>query len=214
MQPASGYNDIVDWSSRRGVINRAEEERLGSLATPHTKGLQQGARDMGSPWGTTRAARASGFKKPKAIAVPLWESKRCWRCKEEKHADQFVRLKSGSLSRNCRACQAAHKRETREKQRGTRQGAHLSRTYGITKSEYAALFAQQGGVCAICRQPERTSHRKDGKPSALAVDHDHTTGEVRGLLCGSCNQGIGSLGDDAARLQAAILYLQKGAKIA
>jgi hypothetical protein len=61
-------------------------------------------------------------------------------------------------------------------------------------------------VCAICRQPERTPGR------ALAVDHDHATGEVRGLLCGNCNRGIGFLGDSAELLESAAGYL-RGTKL-
>lgn len=72
------------------------------------------------------------------------------------------------------------------------------RKRGITAAEYADLLERQGGVCAICRDPNR----------ALDIDHDHGDGLVRGLLCGPCNRGIGFMDDDAARLRAAIVYLE------
>lgn len=91
--------------------------------------------------------------------------------------------------------------------------AHASRlktTYGITADEYAALYAHQGGVCAICV-------RANGRTKRLAVDHDHakndadgkaTRESIRGLLCGPCNRFIGRLGDSPAVLRRAAEYLE------
>lgn len=59
------------------------------------------------------------------------------------------------------------------------------RQYGLTCDQYDAMFAEQDGLCAICGQPERALER--GRIRKLAVDHDHETGRVRGLLCYSCN---------------------------
>lgn len=56
----------------------------------------------------------------------------------------------------------------------------IENTYGITHAEYQALYTAQGGLCAICQ-------RANGKTRRLAVDHNHETGEVRGLLCKTCN---------------------------
>jgi hypothetical protein len=156
-------------------------------------------------------------KTPEWVGMPLWEMKTCPRCKEEKHASEFGRLKDGSLYSYCKPCHVLYGHEQRKKhphQPGARQGSHLKRSYGITRKEYDALFASQGGVCAICRRPEYASQRKDGKPSALAVDHDHQTGDVRGLLCAKCNQGIGALGDTIECLEAVVLYLKGMAKVA
>lgn len=73
---------------------------------------------------------------------------------------------------------------------------HLKRTYGLSLEDYETLEANQRGLCAICK-----------KDCGLVVDHDHTTGEVRGLLCNDCNQGIGRLGDDPDVVAAALEYL-------
>ncbi len=79
---------------------------------------------------------------------------------------------------------------------------YLKRTYNIDLNKYNTLLEEQSGVCAICKQ-ECVSGKK------LAVDHNHHTGEVRGLLCCRCNRGIGNLDDDLDRLRSAVLYLEK-----
>jgi Recombination endonuclease VII len=85
--------------------------------------------------------------------------------------------------------------------------ARLRRVYGLTLTEYETRKAAQGGVCAICHEPERAINRKTGKRHDLPVDHDHATGRVRGLLCHKCNKGLGQFVDNPARLFAAIRYL-------
>jgi hypothetical protein len=63
---------------------------------------------------------------------------------------------------------------------------HLNRTYGITLEQYNQLLASQGFCCAICLKPSD----KEGRGYSLAVDHDHHTGELRGLLCSHCNRRL------------------------
>lgn len=65
----------------------------------------------------------------------------------------------------------------------------LKRNYGITPDDYYTMFEQQKGCCAICGNPARA--KKDNIPYRLAVDHDHVSGKVRGLLCMKCNQHLG-----------------------
>jgi Recombination endonuclease VII len=81
--------------------------------------------------------------------------------------------------------------------------------FGITTADYDQMFAAQSGLCAICDKPPTKVSRGNRKATDLAVDHDHDTGVVRGLLCASCNTVLGLLGDDTDRLQAAIGYLEK-----
>jgi len=95
----------------------------------------------------------------------------------------------------------------REKNRQVLSDKDRERKFGITRQEYAELFHRQDGTCAICKKPE-TAMRM-GKIKALAVDHNHTTGAVRGLLCSDCNTGIGKLKEDRNVLLNAIKYLDE-----
>jgi Recombination endonuclease VII len=93
----------------------------------------------------------------------------------------------------------AKQRVYRSKRRDIERDAHLRRTFGITSADYEDLLARQGGGCGICgRRPGKTT---------LHVDHDHETGEVRGLLCVGCNNALGQFHDDAALLERAADYV-------
>lgn len=72
--------------------------------------------------------------------------------------------------------------------------------YGLTEQAYQELLQAQGGVCKICAKPPTKQ--------ALCVDHDHQTHQIRGLLCSSCNKGLGLLGDSLERINAAKAYLE------
>lgn len=71
--------------------------------------------------------------------------------------------------------------------------------FGLSPGQYAQMLAAQSGACAICERPPIRR--------ALAVDHCHATGQVRGLLCHQCNQALGLFQDDLPRMSRAILYL-------
>ena len=73
--------------------------------------------------------------------------------------------------------------------------------YGITKEQYEQMHKNQNGVCAICKSTEKTGRK-------LAIDHDHETNKVRGLLCTKCNNGLGNFKDSKENLQAALNYLE------
>ena len=79
--------------------------------------------------------------------------------------------------------------------------------YGITPQQYAELLTLQNNRCAICGNEESAINVNTNKVQKLAVDHCHTTGKVRGLLCQDCNRGIGKFHDDISRLEKAIKYL-------
>lgn len=88
---------------------------------------------------------------------------------------------------------------------------HLSllRNFGITLEEYNKILKVQNNVCAICGKEESAKHRLTKKKMYLAVDHDHKTGKVRGLLCDRCNNLLGRCQDNIIILKNAILYLDK-----
>jgi recombination endonuclease VII len=97
------------------------------------------------------------------------------------------------------ASQRARRLAKKDEINARRKGEYLQRLYGISRAEYDALLAKQGGRCAICR--------KLPKKERLCVDHCHLTGMVRGLLCRQCNFGLGCLGEDQRALVAALAYL-------
>ena len=102
----------------------------------------------------------------------------------------------------------AHPEEHRAKVKAWRK-AHPEREharkikyqYGLSQDEFSILLFSQRSVCAICRQPFTETP---------LVDHDHETGKVRGLLCNSCNLGLGVFKNNSARLRLAAKYLEKG----
>lgn len=84
------------------------------------------------------------------------------------------------------------------------------RKFGITIEEYNNLFDLQKGVCKLCNCPETKVNRKStGLVKRLAVDHCHSSGKVRGLLCQDCNVGLGSFKDNIEVIQKAIEYLKE-----
>lgn len=102
----------------------------------------------------------------------------------------------------------AREHDRKRKHDPRRRASHLARVmkkYGITVADYEARLAAQSGACAICRSSFNV-HR--GTTAVrLAVDHDHVTGRVRGLLCSRCNTGLGLFGDNPTLLRDAIAYL-------
>lgn len=95
---------------------------------------------------------------------------------------------------------APHSAEGPQRERAQMLRRARERQYGLTHDEYLTLLEAQGGTCAICRDSEQRR--------ALAVDHDHVTGQVRGLLCDRCNPMLGYARDSIPVLEAAIKYLK------
>lgn len=100
----------------------------------------------------------------------------------------------------------------RARNRIASKGHSLQKQYGMSIDDYMEMYANQGGRCAICETPKNAytenDSKKSGKTETLAVDHCHTTGKIRGLLCSSCNKGIGHFNDSPAMLGAAAKYLE------
>ena len=163
--------------------------------------------------------------------------KRCKHCGEFKPLVDFYGEKGGRDGKRpeCKSCTAARRKRWyqqnrhreiarvkawqqanperlkawREKNRDRRleqlREIHLRNKFGLTPEEYGRLFEAQGGVCALC----------DGPPTpgiSLHVDHDHGTGEIRGLLCVRCNNALGLFREDPDVLRRAARYVSADAK--
>ena len=136
-------------------------------------------------------------------------SKRCRTCKNVLPLTEFPRdrTRSGGRSGRCGECTRQYFRRYRSDKRehiaGILRRHGLARKYRLTPTQWATMLADQGGRCAICL------HDFDsGTPAHNAmVDHDHTTGTVRALLCRRCNTMIGMAREQVEVLQAAISYL-------
>lgn len=111
----------------------------------------------------------------------------CKMCQKLKPSSEFGINKNAShgLNTYCLECFSIYQFQRQVKR------------YGITLDDYNDMFSGQSGKCAIC-----------GAESKLMIDHDHTTGEVRGLLCLRCNTGLGMFRDSPEFLSTAINYLK------
>ena len=126
--------------------------------------------------------------------------KRCGRCSRDLPKEHFAknRAKHDGLQERCRECRANHYRDTGYVE--TSRDNRLKRKYGISLEDYESMFTSQAGQCKICKTGEED----------LVVDHCHETGRVRGLLCNSCNWGLGHFKDSVESLIIAKEYLLDG----
>lgn len=147
----------------------------------------------------------------------------CINCGAEKTMSEMTknRAKPGGITKWCKTCRNEYNREhykrnklrisTRSKiryasnpnLRENNRRIHLKNNYGITVQEYEQLLESQGGKCAICKNDCASGNR-------LAVDHNHATGIVRGLLCKVCNRQVGQIERPDTQL---ILYYLKAYEV-
>lgn len=163
-----------------------------------------------------RFPRTKGDRHAEIDREPFGDGKICGGCKRFLPYSEFSWNACKEMGRRyrssrCKACKASYTRKRHTTPHGSRMqhSANLKRLYGVTVAEYDAMFASQGGVCRICKQPEPRM-KKDGKRRMpLCLDHDHITGRPRSLLCGGCNNGLGCFKDNAELVHAAALYLEE-----
>lgn len=163
-----------------------------------------------------RAERKPFYWRDVLLALGL---RHCTDCDTSKPLDAFFPQagKFGGVHSHCRECRNARgrartandgdsvrawrkewRRKNPDRCREYARRHHLKVNYGLSEADYDALVERHGGCCAIC-----------GGDAGLAVDHCHTTGVVRGLLCTRCNPGLGFFQDDPELLRQAIDYLER-----
>lgn len=137
-------------------------------------------------------------------------SKVCIRCDTERLLRDFPKHPNGrdGHRRICKVCIKVQKREwyNRPGRAESSLAANRYRQYGVTAEDYKSMMEYQNDVCAICGKP-------CDQCKSLAVDHDHTTGDVRALLCHSCNIGLGFFKDSSTKLARAAGYLISAKRI-
>lgn len=164
--------------------------------------------------------------------------KQCTKCKVEKPLDSYAKHTKLGHQPRCKTCRSEYQKtyyrnnldkfngykararnETLEernvriqkrkeeapiKRERAKWGSHIRKTLGIDPQEYEKLFALQDGKCSICSTETPGGNRK-----RFCIDHCHTTGAIRGLLCVSCNSGLGYFKDKIDMLERAAKYLAR-----
>lgn len=141
------------------------------------------------------------------------ETKKCPKCLQDRLLTEYQKNKASKdgLQFHCKSCRKTidsrdkkrlYDKERYHNNRDDYLDQYYFRTYGINLSDYNKLLQEQNNSCAICGCLCSSGKR-------LAVDHDHATGKVRGLLCGNCNLALGKFQDSISLLNTAIGYLTK-----
>lgn len=135
------------------------------------------------------------------------QEKICTVCDEMKPFSEFPankRSKDG-IANSCLSCRQKHSQTPAERLKSRKSA--LKNKYGITDAKYKSVLAAQGGSCAICGNGHNVTS-KLGYAVKLHIDHCHTTGKLRGILCVKCNSGLGHFDDNLEGLMKAVRYLE------
>ena len=217
------------WAAVKNDPVRLAEHRARAAANARRRYTTDPAkvREVANAWAARNRERvreyhrASKTRDPDAYRARKRMERDRW---ERAHPVETVRRRQAAYARAKERGQYARYYETNKDhvyaRTAARRAAHPERAieynlrgrFGMTKPEYDAMLAKQNGVCAICGEAPRDVDPRSGKKRRLAVDHDHATGNNRGLLCRACNVGIGHFHDDIQRMRAAIAYLEAHAR--
>lgn len=130
------------------------------------------------------------------------QTKRCAKCSVTKATTEFTvdRKRKDKLNSYCKQCHHEHYMANREREKLRNQKTRIKRRYGLEWGHYLELKAKG---CAICGSQEK-----------LHVDHCHSTGVTRGILCNGCNASLGHCGDDPEKLRAIADWIETKPAIA
>lgn len=137
--------------------------------------------------------------------------KTCKTCGAEKPREEFGKhgVAKNGVKSSCRACEAelarAYRAADKDRLAAINRRSLLKTRYGMTERVFTMLLEAQDNRCAICGTDE-----PGGRGDGFVVDHCHSTGRIRGLLCSACNTGLGLFKDNAETLAKAIKYLKDG----
>jgi DNA-directed RNA polymerase subunit RPC12/RpoP len=168
-------------------INEAQQSQIVQLYLTNDYSQSQ----LGDMYGVSYAAIHKILNKNGIPGRKSWaqtDYRVCSRCGRKLSISEFYRNKDYW----CKECYSDYYHKNKNTDR-------LYAKYDMTEDDYLEMFEKQNGKCAICG--------KEVVDERLFVDHNHDTGEVRGLLCRNCNAGIGFLKDDIDLLRSAIKYL-------
>jgi len=174
---------------------------------------------------THRCLKCSRFKiTTKAIRSKETGMKICQKCKVDKPLNKFHKNKNtgDGYSYRCKICDSKARKKYYDTSESGRARAYaknreryLLNKYGISTEKYNELLKVQHSCCAICEISLKEYQNKDGsksgkdkRPKMFAVDHDHETNKIRGLLCNECNRGLGLLGDTLNSITKARDYIK------
>lgn len=129
--------------------------------------------------------------------------KTCTKCGKSQSQDEFHLStdKKDKKSSHCKTCKKIYAVNLLNRVPNYYRKSNLKKRQGMTPALYQELYDHREGCCWICDTHENKFKKK------LSVDHDHSTGKIRGLLCVNCNLGIGSFREDSSRMYAAVYYL-------
>ncbi len=152
-----------------------------------------------------RRERYNKYVRPEGDFQIIEGSKRCPICTQTKPSIEFYTIFSRgkfSLLPACKICSSERSKEYVRRNPAAKREANkrgwLKHSYGLSQRQYDTMVSLQNGRCSICSNTLTKSH----------IDHCHTTGKVRGILCPHCNLGIGHFLDNTRLLDSAITYLE------
>ena len=142
---------------------------------------------------------------------------KCSKCKESKPVSAFF-VADGRVRYQCKHCHGQggvnYKRsnsEARKRYASKTREWRIFKEFGITVDEYNCMHDAQKGRCKLCGQPESSPGNSlwgNTGPRRLAVDHNHITNVIRGLLCSNCNRALGLFRDNCQLLRRAVIYIE------
>jgi len=140
------------------------------------------------------------------------DTKRCGKCGAMKPITDFSLNKGKGDGRHywCKVCANEYnkKRNQRLYTEAFVRSKNLKQLYGMSSENYQLMFLSQNGVCAVCGRPETAIDPRTKQVKNLQIDHCHTTGKVRALLCKECNNALGLLHDDIERIRLLLKYAE------